>query len=112
MMMAPEEYLEILFQEMMKKGRSNWGRIAVTATLAQKLWTEAGNNQNIVKTLAKLIAMNIPEGGWEVFNKDYGRILKNGEEAKTKETWKYIAAALSMVGIYATVTLAFHYGSS
>ena len=48
----------------------------------------------------------------EILKKDYEGILRNGEEAKTKETWKYIAAALSMVGIYATVTFAFHYGSS
>ena len=50
---TPEDFLKILAQEMMKDGKSNWGRMAVVMALAQKLSIDGENNEELTNSLVQ-----------------------------------------------------------
>ena len=79
----------------MKEGKSNWGRVAVVMTVAQKLALETDDKEKIAKSLTSIIATNMPEGGWPHLTKQYKR------KPMTKQFSKYIFVTVGIViGLY------------
>ena len=90
---APGDFLKILAQEMMKDGKSNWGRMAVVMALAQKLSIDGENNEELTNSLVDVIATNIPEGGWPYFTKNFK------EEPERNEPQRVVKQLIATSGI-------------
>ena len=96
---TPEDFLKILAQEMMKDGKSNWGRIAVVMALAQKLSIDCENNEELTNSLVDVIATNIPEGGWPYFTKNFKEEPERNEWQRVVK--QLIATSGIVVGLWA-----------
>ena len=91
---TPGKYLENVGREVLREGEPNWGRMAVIATVAQKLSLGVEDKEELATSLATIVTENIPAGGWP-------RFIKNYSEGPKRRLIKQIIKTLGIVvGLY------------